>query len=471
MQPMRERFRLRRDVTLAGDDAEYLGLRLGDYEIALARCDLASRALLLRLANGWVDAESLHRLPGGAGSQPLRARALLLRLIALSLLDRRTELAGRPLLEVLPHGARVGTERRSGQAPPPERCRLSRFVVLRPDAVGLVASSPLSATAIRCLDPTVVRLLCTAAAADHTPAELAEQLDVDADAARWIVAELAAARILVSAGVHATEHRAQPYLFWSVEELQLHDRSRPGRHALPLGGTRRFEGRVEPAPLASGRPSIRTVELAAPDLAAVAGGDATLTELLAARRSIREHDPEHPISLGQLGEFLYRVQRTRPAGVRHGQELGARPYPSGGGICELEVYPAVWRCDGLAPGLYHYDAMAHRLELLGDEPARLSAILDYARASLGVTDLPQILIVITARIARLLWRYEGMGYAMTLKHAGVLTELMYLVATAMRLAPCAVGGGDTVAFAQLSGLDPIEEPSIAEFALGSVGAR
>ncbi|WP_203963547.1 SagB/ThcOx family dehydrogenase [Actinocatenispora thailandica] len=468
---MRERFRLRRDVTLAGDDAEYLGLRLGDYEIALAGCDLASRALLLRLANGWVDAESLHRLPGGAGSQPLRARALLLRLLALSLLDRRAELPGRPLLEVLPHAARVGAERRSGQPSVPASCRLSRFVVLRPDAAGLVARSPLSATAIRCLDPQLVRLLCAAATGEHTPAELAEQLDVDTDSARSIVAELAAARILVSAGVHTTEHHAQPYLFWSVEELQLHDRSRPGRHALPLGGTRRFEGRVAPAPLASHRPCIRTVELTPPDPGAVTGGDATLSDLLAARRSIREHDPAHPISLAQLGEFLYRVQRTRSAGVRYGQELGARPYPSGGGICELEVYPAVWRCDGLAPGLYHYDGLAHRLELLGDEAGRLSAILDYARASLGAGELPQVLLVVTARVARLLWRYEGMGYAMTLKHAGVLTELMYLVATAMRLAPCAVGGGDSVAFAQLSGLDPIEEPSIAEFALGSVGAR
>jgi hypothetical protein len=44
---------------------------------------------------------------------------------------------------------------------------------------------------------------------------------------------------------------------------------------------------------------------------------------------------------------------------------------------------------------------------------------------------------------------------------------MYLVATAMGLAPCALGSGDSAAFALLSGLDPLIEPSIADFALGT----
>ena len=56
---------------------------------------------------------------------------------------------------------------------------------------------------------------------------------------------------------------------------------------------------------------------------------------------------------------------------------------------------------------------------------------------------------------------------MALKNAGVLTGLMYLVAAAMDLAPCALGSGDSAAFALLSGIDPLVEPYIADFALGS----
>ena len=67
----------------------------------------------------------------------------------------------------------------------------------------------------------------------------------------------------------------------------------------------------------------------------------------------------------------------------------------------------------------------------------------------------------------MLWKYEGMGYELALKNSGVLTGLMYLVATAMGLAPCALGSGDSAAFALLSGIDPLVEPYIADFAIGS----
>jgi hypothetical protein len=44
---------------------------------------------------------------------------------------------------------------------------------------------------------------------------------------------------------------------------------------------------------------------------------------------------------------------------------------------------------------------------------------------------------------------------------------MYLVATAMNLAPCALGAGDPELFARLIGSDFHEETSVGEFLLGS----
>ena len=44
---------------------------------------------------------------------------------------------------------------------------------------------------------------------------------------------------------------------------------------------------------------------------------------------------------------------------------------------------------------------------------------------------------------------------------------MYLVATAMELAPCAIGDGDSDLFAEASGLDYYTEGSVGEFILGS----
>ena len=44
---------------------------------------------------------------------------------------------------------------------------------------------------------------------------------------------------------------------------------------------------------------------------------------------------------------------------------------------------------------------------------------------------------------------------------------MYLVATAMGLAPCALGGGDADLSAQAMGTDYYAESSVGEFLLGS----
>ncbi len=60
-----------------------------------------------------------------------------------------------------------------------------------------------------------------------------------------------------------------------------------------------------------------------------------------------------------------------------------------------------------------------------------------------------------------------MGYALILKDLGAMYATMYLVATAMGLAPCALGGGDSELFSRITGLDPYEEPAIGEFLLGS----
>jgi SagB-type dehydrogenase family enzyme len=81
--------------------------------------------------------------------------------------------------------------------------------------------------------------------------------------------------------------------------------------------------------------------------------------------------------------------------------------------------------------------------------------------------MPQVLIIVAARFQRLTWKYESLAYALMLKHVGVLYQTMYLVATAMNLAPCGLGGGNSDLFAKVVGCDYYAETSIGEFALGS----
>jgi hypothetical protein len=46
-------------------------------------------------------------------------------------------------------------------------------------------------------------------------------------------------------------------------------------------------------------------------------------------------------------------------------------------------------------------------------------------------------------------------------------QTMYLVATAMKLAPCALGSGNSALFAEATGVDRRADPAVGEFMLGT----
>jgi SagB-type dehydrogenase family enzyme len=132
------------------------------------------------------------------------------------------------------------------------------------------------------------------------------------------------------------------------------------------------------------------------------------------------------------------------------------------------VYAAVRACANLAPGLYHHDPAGHRLVRLSGRTLELAALLRDAAESTGADEEAlQVLLVLAARFPRVAWKYESIAYALTLKHVGVLYQTMYLAATAMGLAGCAVGGGDADLFARAAGTDYYAETSVGEFLLGS----
>jgi oxazoline/thiazoline dehydrogenase len=463
-----ESYRLRDDATAASEADGSVMLRQAHGHARIAAPSAGTRAVLLRLAGQWADEADISRVIIAAEGECgiMRGRMLLRRLELHSWLSRRISAGDRMLLEVIPVALGAGTAPRRTRPVPGVTYQLSRFAIIGASD-GLVARAPFSPVAVRVSDPKIAALLVPAAAAGATVAELARLGGLDLPAATAVAETLVTARILVP----ATERRAQdhepPQAVWSAHELALHNRARAGWHALPNGGTYRFRGEFPSEPI-DREPDGPASDLPVPDLGKISAMEPSLTEVITARRSIREYDDASPITSGQLAEFLYRVQHTsqlRDTG--DGQGTGQRPYPSGGQLCELEIYPLISRCPGLEAGLYRYDSVAHRLIRLAPLHDAAGRMLRHAGETALMGTPPQVLLAITCRAQRILWKYEGMGYEMALKNAGVLTGLMYLVAAAMGLAPCALGSGDSAAFALLSGIDPLVEPYIADFALGS----
>jgi SagB-type dehydrogenase family enzyme len=151
-------------------------------------------------------------------------------------------------------------------------------------------------------------------------------------------------------------------------------------------------------------------------------------------------------------------------------DLSDRPYPGAGAVYELELYPVVDRCDGLAAGLYHYDPLAHQLERLSGPTPETQGLLDEARSPGGPSERPDVLLVIAARFPRVSWKYESIAYALVMQDVGALMQTFYLVATAMSLAPYALGRSAPDLFHRAAGVDGYTETSVGAFGVsGAVG--
>ncbi len=254
---------------------------------------------------------------------------------------------------------------------------------------------------------------------------------------------------------------------WEFHDLLMHSASRQNRNFTRIGASYRFEKQFPSAPAAKPPVAGEAVDLPPVDAARIRQGSGALDAIQDRRKSIRSFADE-PISLSALGEFLWRTCRTTAHVPSKTQDLLSRPYPAGGSINELEFYLAVSRCDGLEPAIYHYDSHGHRCIRIADSRAFAAQIVERSANAMGLgtgNQRPDVTIVITSRLPRLAWKYEGMAYRATLMNAGVVYHLMYLVATDMGLAGCANGTGDSRLLAEAAGLDPFEETAVAEFVL------
>ncbi|MFB4420874.1 SagB/ThcOx family dehydrogenase [Streptomyces sp. QL37] len=164
-----------------------------------------------------------------------------------------------------------------------------------------------------------------------------------------------------------------------------------------------------------------------------------------------------PVSLDQLGTLLfhsfapYRPLQGGPSASQQ-DRAGSRT----GGRHEVEAYVVAYDVKGVQPGLYHYSAARHALELLGTDASRERvAELTYHQEP----SYEGAFTVFTTAVAdRLAWKYRHPhAYRRWMHDADHYGRTFALTATALGLGPF-----QTVAFAdseveRFLGLDPAEE--------------
>jgi SagB-type dehydrogenase family enzyme len=351
---------------------------------------------------------------------------------------------------------------------------LSRFAYLRRRGSEMVLESPRAGALFRICDPEIATALSKLA----KPQKISRFRRQHGFPGAVLLALLLDCQILFRIdaaggdGLRAAEGDDNLVL-WDFHDLLFHTRSTEGRQANPLGGLYPYAGVMPSPPAVRPRWPGKKIDLRklSPSPAPAAS---PFSKLLHERHSTRDFDDGQPITLAELSRFLdgtARVQSKWKAGLDPDGggpviEYAPRPYPSGGSAYELELYLAVANCEGLARGFYHYDADRNALVPIGVRAQELEAMLAAGESAMGAPAPPQILITISARFGRTLWKYSSVAYALILKDVGVLIQTLYLMTTDMGLGGCAIGTNNIDLFARMTGLEFHVEGPVGQFALG-----
>jgi SagB-type dehydrogenase family enzyme len=354
---------------------------------------------------------------------------------------------------------------------------LSRFAYMRRRASEMVLESPRARALFKICDPKIASALAVLSTPQPTK-RLRRQAGFPG---LELLALLVDSQILFKVGA-AGDDGLRPaegdenLVLWDFHDLLFHARSTEGRHANPAGGVYPYADAIAPPPAVRPRWPGKKIDLPAVS-AAQSEAIGPAAKLLRERHSTRDFDGQRPITLAELSQFLDGTARVHATfnttldlggGGGGGPEFtyAVRPYPSGGGSYELELYLAVDKCEGLPRGFYHYDAGEHALVAIDVRAPEFEALLKGAEFAMDAPGVPQILITIAARFGRVSWKYSSIAYALILKDVGALIQTLYLMATDMGLGGCAIGSNNIELFAKMTGVDFHVEGPVGLFAIG-----
>lgn len=172
------------------------------------------------------------------------------------------------------------------------------------------------------------------------------------------------------------------------------------------------------------------IQLPAPEL----GGEVTLEQALAERRSIRDYSGAS-LSLEQLAQLLWACQ-----GITSSH--GYRTAPSAGALYPLEIYIVVDRVEGLEPGAYHYvparNPERHYLEDPGLDEVNPKSLSRAALDQSCIRDAA-VCIVITGIVKRVGVKYGDRAEQYMLQESGHAAQNVLLQAKALGLGAVPTG--------------------------------
>jgi putative peptide maturation dehydrogenase len=192
------------------------------------------------------------------------------------------------------------------------------------------------------------------------------------------------------------------------------------------------------------------------------------------RRTTRTFDSEQSMSLDDLDTILRYVFGCHGYAAAPGVVCIKRTSPSGGGLHPVTAYAVISNVEGVATGIYHYNAGDHSLALL--EPVSREQARELTMTgTCGQRHFAgaHVCLFLVARFYRSHWKYRQhpRAYAAVLMDAAHLSQTLYLVAAELGLGAfitIVMNGRD---IEERLGLDGIEAGVVAVCGCGPRSGR
>lgn len=190
--------------------------------------------------------------------------------------------------------------------------------------------------------------------------------------------------------------------------------------------------------------------------------------LTRARRSSRDYRRQ-PLGRGEFEALLSTACGVTGTMSWAGRQVRLRAYPSSGALYAVEIYPVVFRVEGLDAAVYHYRPVENLLEVVRpaiDGDSLVAASLPMEREMVaGVAAM----ICLVGSFPRHERKYGQGGYRMMVAESGHISQNLVLAATALGLSARPFGGVFDELMNKELGLDGRDEEFLLSVLVGHAG--
>jgi SagB-type dehydrogenase family enzyme len=188
----------------------------------------------------------------------------------------------------------------------------------------------------------------------------------------------------------------------------------------------------------------------------------SLNDALVKRISARKFTQKN-IKITDLSDLLYFSGGLKELLFKNSGDK--RFYPSAGARYPLEIYPVIFKAEGIKPAIYHYHLKSHSLEEIYTNGFISKVMKQFDQPWIHKASM---IILVSAIFDRTENKYGNRGLRHIYTEYGHYAQNIYLISQALGLGTCSIGGFLDDGLNRILDFDKLDESIIGVIAVGTL---